>query len=207
MSATAAARPTVTDKGAYAEYADVLPGGIDLRVFPRADGVKSFLVLPSRPAQASFTFVVDAPGLTLVAQDDGALAFVDEPGATVGLIPRPYMTDSTPDTRAGAGVFSDAVTLSLGRAGEHQTVILTPDPAYLAAATYPVYLDPTVTHFPADAGTVADTFVTNAASSSNFNTCARPDAPYYHELWVGDDPATSHAAVRCHARRRHRRRA
>ncbi len=194
VAANAAARPALVQGGAYAEYADVLPGGIDLRVFPRADGVKSFLVLPSRPAQTSFTFIVDAPGLSLAAQDDGSLAFVDESGATVGLIPRPYLLDSTPNTRAGAGVYSDAVHLSLGRSGEQRTVTITPDPAYLASAIYPVYLDPTVTNFPADAGSVSDTFVSGAAHTTNFNTYQRPDSPYYHELWVGDDPATGHAA-------------
>ena len=194
VAPAAAAHPLIAASGAYAEYADVLAGGIDLRVFPRVDGVKTYLVLPSRPAQSSFTFALDAPGLTLAAQADGSLAFVDAAGATVGLIPRPFMIDSSPNTRAGAGLLSDAVHLSLGRSGATQTVTITPDPAYLLSAVYPVYLDPTVTAFPTDAGSVADTFVTNAAKTTNFNTYARPDDPYYHELWVGDDPESGHAA-------------
>lgn len=135
-------------EGRFADYANFLPGGIGLRVFPRVDGVKTFLILPQKPAHTSFSFEVGAPGLTLEPEADGTLAFHDTVGNVVGRIPRPFMVDSSDVEGRGGGIYSEAVTLSLAKTGESSLITLDIDPAFLETAVYPVYVDPTTTSFP-----------------------------------------------------------
>ncbi len=106
----AASAPVVMEDGLFADYADFLPGGIGLRVFPSADGVKTFLVLPSKPATSTFSLAIDAPGLTFVAQDDGSIEIRDEKGAIVGRLPRPFLMDSSDVEGRGGGLYAEAVT-------------------------------------------------------------------------------------------------
>lgn len=177
------------DNGGYAEYANFLPGGIGLRIFPHTDGFKSFLVLPSHPATNSFSLAIDAPGLTLVAEDDGTFSFRDAQDFVVGRIPRPFLMDSSDPEGFGGGLYSEAVTMTVTSNGSGYTLTLTVDPAYLDSAVYPLYVDPTTTSFPDDTGTAApDTFASQRYPNSNFNTYQRPDSPYYYEMWHGKEP-------------------
>ena len=95
------AKPTapVVD-GVAADYRDVFPGA-DLRVIARASGSKAFVILRGIPADAHWTFRVDAPGLALVPQDNGSISLVDASGTAIGQIPHPYALDSTVDELAG----------------------------------------------------------------------------------------------------------
>lgn len=165
----AGATAQVQDTGRRADFSDLLPGGIGLRVFPRADGVKSFLVLQAAPARTSFTFAVSALGLTAAEEEDGSIAFRDAAGETVAAIPAPYVLDSSggPDD----GYSAEAVSLGLGGSPSEPTVTLSVDRAYLATATYPVFVDPTVTVFGKDAGTdtAVDTFISSTNSGVNYN--------------------------------------
>lgn len=65
---------------------------------------------------------------------------------------------------------------------------LTVDPTYLAKATYPVYVDPTLDDFPQSGANAIDTMAAQKYPNSNFNTYVRPDSPYYAEMWLGKDP-------------------
>ncbi|HCS57045.1 MAG TPA: hypothetical protein DIW80_07240 [Gordonia polyisoprenivorans] len=188
----AGAQAVIKEDGRFADYTDFLPGGIGLRVFPRADGAKTFLVLPSRPLVNTFTFAVSAPGLSLAAEPDGSLAFRDGAGNVVGRIPRPFMVDSSDVEGRGGGLYSEAVTLTLGTTGAFSLVTLIVDPAFLDSAVYPVYLDPTTTSFPTGTTTANDTFASAKYPNSNFVSYQRPDAPGYHEMWHGKEPGTTY---------------
>jgi RHS repeat-associated protein len=190
LAGRTALTPETRDGGRFAEFVDLLPGGVDLRIFPSADGAKSFLVLEHAPVTPVFTFTVRSPGLTPTAQADGSVAFVDAAGVVTGRMPRPFMVDSSDIEGLGSGTYSEAVTLSVAILAAARTVTIAIDPAFLATATYPVYVDPTVTVFPTDTGSASDTFVSEANPTTNYNTASRPDSPYYHEHWLGEKPGT-----------------
>ncbi len=189
----ASSEPVIEAEGRYAEYADFLSGGIGLRVFPRADGVKAFLVLPERPEQKSFSFVVSAPGLSLdMDEKDGGAVFTDGEGNIVGRIPQPFMVDSSELEGRGGGIYTEAVALSISEQDGQDLLTLTPDQAFLEQAVYPVYLDPTTTNFPNASAGINDTFASSRYPNSNFNTYQRPDSPYHHEMWHGNEPGSSY---------------
>ncbi len=177
LAAAAPSRPVIDPSGRWAQYANALPGGVDLRVFPRPDGVKSFLVLHQQPSQSSFTFEVDAPGLTLAKDADDILAFRDQRGTVIGRVPRPYMVDA-------ARHYSNAVVLTIGASGTQQTLTMTPDAQYLAAASYPVSIDPTVTDLTPETTTIDQTFVSMGCSSCYYWGYQGGD-PQHTELWLG----------------------
>lgn len=185
QTASPGRKPTLA--GGRATFADFLPGGIDFQVVPLPTGVKSFLVLKQRLAASSFTFAVDVPGLTLSVQPDGSVVFKNASGATVAAMPRPYMVDSAVNTRLGGGTYSEAVTLSVANAGPLQLVTISADTAFLDAATYPVYLDPS-TSYTTTFEASKDAFVSSKYPDSNCDVCVRPDAPGYNELWLGKSP-------------------
>lgn len=181
----AAAAPSVD--GSVATYASVLPG-VDLQVSAGPHGAKTFVVLRDPSAPTSFTFAVDAPGLTLRATRDGGAELRDGAGALVARLPRPYAVDSSANPARGSGAFGPA-TLAVGSVEGTPVVTIAADAAWLKTATYPVYLDPTVT-FSSTAQSF-DAFVSQAYPTQNFADYARPDSPYYHELWLGMDPGNS----------------
>ncbi len=181
--------PVISADSVRADYTDFLPGGVGLRVFPHSDGFKSFLVIPSKPSSNTFSLRILASGLKLANDpevDDG-LAFSDAQGNIVGRIPRPYLVDSTYVDGLGSGVYAEAVTQTVSALdGSSYLLALTVDPKYLDAATYPVYLDPTVTDFPTGSTTAQDTFAAERYPGSNFNTYQDPGG--YYEMWLGHEP-------------------
>ncbi|MEI7745472.1 MAG: DNRLRE domain-containing protein, partial [Chloroflexota bacterium] len=148
----------------------------------------SFFIWRAAPDVPSVGYVVDAPGLALAPQADGSIAMVAADGATVGSIPHPYAVDSTPDALAGGGRYTDAVTLTLGADG--RTVTATVDAAWLKTAVYPVYVDPTMAWtYNAGSSAYGDAHTASNYTNSNFANYARPDSPYYYEMWNGTDPS------------------
>ena len=163
--------------------------GIDLRIVAGAQGAKSFLVLRQPPPVTAFSFAVRAPGITFTPTKDGAVALTDAAGAAAGMLPRPYAVDSSSVDGRGGGAFSDAVSLTVdGVERDSAIVTLSVDPLWLKTAVYPVYLDPSVN---LDTNTYGDAFVSQAYPTQNFGDYVRPDAPYYHELWLGTDPGNA----------------
>lgn len=189
----------IQENGAFVDYADFLPGGIGLRVFPRADGFKTFFVVPSRPASNEFSLRIDAPGLTLAPdpEREQALVFTDAAGQVVGRIPRPFLLDSsvleTVEGGRGGGVYSEAVTQEATRQPDGSYLLtLKVDQAFLDQAVYPVYVDPTTETFPTGCSCTAnDTFANSSTPNTNYNQYQRPDSPFHHEQWHGNTPGTS----------------
>lgn len=128
-------------------YKGVLPGA-DLSYQVTSGGVKEAVVLTAKPtaAQPTYTWKVQAPGMTLSAGPNGSVLFKNRKGVTVFYTPTPLMTDS-----AGVpGVSGDAVdtipvTVKKTTAGDW-LMTLTPDAAWLDSPdrVYPVSVDPTI---------------------------------------------------------------
>ncbi|WP_405889592.1 DNRLRE domain-containing protein [Streptomyces sp. NBC_00133] len=148
--------------------------GADLQYKVGRGQVKENIVLAERPAgPVSFTFTLDAEGLTPKARKDGSVAFYGEaPGTPVLVIPAPYMTDAkkAPLSPTG-GTYSTKVSQKLTRDGKNWKLTLAPDAKWLAAKErqYPVVIDPTITVAP-NAATSQDTMVLSDQPSTNFNT-------------------------------------
>jgi RHS repeat-associated protein len=168
--------------GDRADVAGLMPG-VDLRVLAGADGFRLFLTLASKPASSSFTFLLDAGGMTPTLGSDGVISFADKSGAVVATMPQPFAVDSTPNDGAGGALFSNCVSYTLAKSGSKYLLTVKVDPAWLATAVYPVYVDPSVS-----TGVSGDTFIAPDSRYTNFNTYARPDSPYYHEMYLGTDP-------------------
>ena len=179
-------KPTVTD--GHADYAGILAGGAGLRVFAGPSGSKSFIVLASAPKVSSWTFRLDAPGLTPVLRDGGYVDLVDASGAVQAWMPQPYAVDSAYEPLRGGGVTYDGVRLSLGRdADGAPTVTISVNPSVLAAAAYPLYVDPSVQL--RGTSDVADAHVSSGYPTHNYASYKRPDSPYCYEMWLGQDPS------------------
>ncbi len=190
--ADAAVAPEVGGEGRFVEYADFLPGGIGLRVFALTDGFKSFLVLHQRPETNQFSLAIEAPGLSLVDDDNGGFEFHDERGTIVGRIPRPFMEDSSELEGRGGGLYSEAVSQAVTETRDGWLLTLTVEEVFLADAVYPVYVDPTTTNFPTGSTTAGDSFVNSETPNTNYDTYQRASSPYYREMWHGNTPGTSY---------------
>ncbi len=177
-------RPTSTS--GRADVAGLLPG-VDLKVMASPSGFRTFLALASEPASSSFTFALNSPGLTPVAASDGSINFLDKAGNTVATMPHPYATDSTPDDRRGSGQMTVGVAYSLIAAGSTTLLRVSVDPAWLASAVYPVYVDPSVNV--SGTASMKDTFVDAMYPTYNWEGFARSDSPYYYEMLLGQDPS------------------
>ena len=103
-------------------------------------------------------------------------------------MPAPLAVDSTPDAGLGGGTLTTDVAYSLSGAAGSTLLTVTVDPSFLANATYPVYIDPTIN---LNGSNTNDTFVSAKYPTTNFNAYARPDSPYYNEMWLGMDPTDS----------------
>lgn len=185
--ATSAVAPTLD--GAQADVPDIAPG-VDLRVFASADGVNAFLVLDEAPAEPSFTFIVDAPNLELsIDKATKRLLLKNAQNVQVGSFLAPYAIDSTPDEATGGGRMTTAVSYSLTKIGGKPAVTVSVDPAWLASAAYPVYIDPTI--YSDGSNTYGDAHVNQGNPTFNYANYKRPDSPYYYEMWLGESPSNS----------------
>jgi cell wall-associated NlpC family hydrolase len=174
----------------YADYRRVLRGAIGLRVFPRVDGARLFLVLHERPRIAELGFMLDAPGTTLEVGPDGSLGLLGPDGTVIGRIPRPVALDSSDVDGSGGALDPSATTLSaIQTEGELPLLSLQLSEEYLSDAVYPVYVDLTISEFVSPAAYGA------ASTSSSHPHVAlgalqRPEWPAHQELWHGRQPGT-----------------
>ena len=177
------------EEGRLVDYRDLFAKGVGLRVFPRADGFKSFLVLAERPRSRTFSFKLDAGGLTPVVEEDGSLTLRDEAGAIAGRITRPMLLDSSDIEGDGGGVRPNAVTLRLeDKEDAADELTLTVDKTALEEAVYPAYVDLGLVDFPNSSSSAGHTFVSSFNPGANFSAYQRPESPGYAELWHGRRP-------------------
>lgn len=163
-----------TAKGDTVLYKDIAAGGADLEYQVGPGRVKENIVLAEAPTgPVSYTFTLDAGGLTPKARGDGSIALFGElPHTPVMVIPAAFMTDAKKDASSPYGLaYSTKVRQQLIRDGKQWKIKVTPDAAWLAAEQrqYPVRIDPTITITPS-ASQSQDTMVLSDQPSVNFNT-------------------------------------
>ncbi|MFF7987208.1 DNRLRE domain-containing protein [Streptomyces sp. NPDC007901] len=136
--------PTVKDNTASYDLGD----GQTLKVAALAQGFSEDLVLAQQPTDPTPTYRIplDLHGLTLSQADSGHLLLKDSNGKLVVEAPAPTIWDASKDPASGESANTEQVTTKIETADDgSQTLILTPDPDFLATATYPVTVDPTST--------------------------------------------------------------
>ncbi|MFC9242470.1 DNRLRE domain-containing protein, partial [Streptomyces sp. NPDC057136] len=158
-------------KGNTVTYKNAV-GGADLSYVVGPGRVKENIVLAQRPTgPVSFTFTLDAGGLTPKAGKDGSVKFYGEAPNPVLVIPAAFMTDAKKDAAApyGAG-YSPAVEQKLTKAGKGWKLTVTPDAKWLAAKErqYPVTVDPTITIAPTPT-TAQDVMISSDGPASNYD--------------------------------------
>ncbi|HUR16771.1 MAG TPA: DNRLRE domain-containing protein, partial [Candidatus Limnocylindrales bacterium] len=186
-----AEEPVLALDGSYADYRNALGRDRALRILPRADGFKTYLILPDRPASNEVAFAVEAGTLTLTPEPDGSVTLRDADGSIYGRVTRPMLLDSSDVEGDGGGVRASAVTLTVVPAADEESpdvLTLTIDRDLLAEAVYPAFVDLTLVDFPSNAAAAQHTFASSAHPDSNFSVFQRPEAPGYAELWHGRRP-------------------
>ena len=170
-AATRASGDTTASRTSYdgLRYEDVFGNGIDLVLTPTGTGLKEDIIFPSVPGQNSFSFLLDADGLTPVLREDGNAYLLDgDTSEIVAALPLPVMYDSSNvDCNFSYEIGVTIEQLPDGR----YLYTLTPDRDWLTSSdrVYPVTLDPTVTY--SGASYIADTHVTDQASGrKNYHT-------------------------------------
>ncbi|MFD6548553.1 DNRLRE domain-containing protein [Streptomyces sp. NPDC058398] len=135
--------PTVKDDTASYSLGD----GQKLTVTALPQGFSQNVVLAKQPDQrVSYQFPLDLDGLKLSQGDSGHLFLKDSNGKLVAEAPAPMMWDSTKNEVSGESDHQAQVATKIETDDDgKQTLVLTPDADFLAAATYPVTVDPTST--------------------------------------------------------------
>ncbi|WP_446473716.1 golvesin C-terminal-like domain-containing protein [[Kitasatospora] papulosa] len=158
-------------KGDTVTYADAVAGA-DLSYEVGPGRVKENIVLDRRPTgPVSFTFTLDAGGLTPKPGKDGSVSFHGEAAHPVLVIPAAFMTDAGKDARSPYGfAYSKKVTQKLTRAGKGWKLTVTPDAKWLAAPErrYPVTVDPTISIAPTPT-TAQDVMISSDGPGTNYD--------------------------------------
>nr|WP_326791311.1 DNRLRE domain-containing protein [Streptomyces sp. NBC_00841] len=158
-------------EGNTVSYKDAVAGA-DLSYVVGPGRVKENIVLPERPeGPVSFTFTLDAGGLTPKAGKDGSVRFYGDAPNPVLVIPAAFMTDAKKDAASPYGTaYSRAVEQKLTKAGKGWKLHVTPDAKWLAAKErqYPVTVDPTITIAPTPS-TAKDVMISSDGPASNYD--------------------------------------
>ncbi|WP_190156055.1 golvesin C-terminal-like domain-containing protein [Streptomyces litmocidini] len=158
-------------EGDTVTYKDAVSGA-DLSYVVGPGRVKENIVLGAKPSgPVSFTFTLDAGGLSPRQNKDGSVSFYGEGADPVLVIPAAFMTDARKDARApyGSG-YSSAVRQKLTRAGQGWELTVTPDAKWLAAPErqYPVTIDPTISIAPTPT-TAQDVMISSDGPTTNYD--------------------------------------
>ena len=125
-------------------YSSVL-SGVDVSFVSTNEGYRDVITLrdASAPSTVAYALTVSG-GLSLAAQPDGSIGILDKKGNPVGSIPAPTASDAATNPATGdpdQGQVSYQLT-STGNSAYRLAVVV--DPAWLAQATYPVVIDPSI---------------------------------------------------------------
>ena len=165
-----AGKLTPVAKGDTVTYNDAVRGA-DLSYQVGPGRVKENIVLDRKPTgPVSFTFTLDAGGLTPKAGKDGSVSFYGDAANPVLVIPAAFMTDAKKDASSpyNAG-YSSAVEQKLTKAGKGWKLTVTPDAKWLAAPErqYPVTVDPTISIAPTPT-TAQDVMISSDGPGTNY---------------------------------------
>lgn len=143
------------DARSHVEYPDVL-ADTDLVYDVTNGGVKENLRLNSAPGSGgasggsaetvSWSWTIDADGLTLAKDADGSVLFTDAAGEPVVMMPPAVVSDSASTDAAGRGDASTGARTTVMRRGAHWIVSVSVDRGWLnsPARAYPVLVDPSL---------------------------------------------------------------
>ncbi|WP_146082134.1 PA14 domain-containing protein [Rathayibacter sp. AY1A3] len=128
----------------HLEYKDVF-NDVDLVYDVRSGLVSENLRLKKLPAvgASTWTWEVEAPGLTAAKSAEGDVLFTNSAGEVIYTVPRPLMWDSSgTNSRADA---ESQLSYILGQDGSSVLMTISPSRTWLAssARVYPIYIDPT----------------------------------------------------------------
>ncbi|MER6441704.1 DNRLRE domain-containing protein [Streptomyces sp. NPDC001185] len=137
--------PAPTVKNDTASYS--LGDGQKLTVTALPQGFSQNVVLADQPDQpVSYRFPLDLDGLKLSQGESGHLFLKDSEGKLVAEAPAPMMWDSTKNEASGESEHQAQVATKIETDDDgKQALVLTPAADFLAAAAYPVTVDPTST--------------------------------------------------------------
>ncbi|MFG2948480.1 DNRLRE domain-containing protein [Streptomyces adustus] len=138
--------PAPEVKGSTASYD--LGGGQTLSVTALAQGFSENITLAQRPDgyAVSYRIPLHLDGLKLSQTGSGHLLLKNTGGDLVAEAPAPVLWDASKDPASGESAHQERVDTKIVTAADGaQTLVLTPDPTFLATATYPVTVDPTTT--------------------------------------------------------------
>ncbi len=123
--------------GSTATYADAVDD-VDVRYDAKATGVKETLTLPDASAPATYRYAIDASsGLRPELRDNGTVVFRDGSGQTRFWLPAP-----TVQAHGQATPTTEHVSFRLSE--DKQTLAVAVDAGWLAGASFPVRVDPTI---------------------------------------------------------------
>ncbi|RFA17767.1 hypothetical protein [Subtercola boreus] len=181
----------------HLEYKNVFDN-TDLVYDIETGGVNEVLRLDLRPdAPQTWTWQVEAPGLTAVQDADGGITFTNGAGEIAFSIPTPTMWDSSKSDDPALSA-SGPVRLTLLKEDGRYLVAVHPDKAWLdnPARVYPVLVDPPTgssdndaeTSYRSSDGTNVNSTLTNQgvyAGNSNGNGVWRTIVHYNYEQFFG----------------------
>ncbi|MGH2681923.1 MAG: DNRLRE domain-containing protein [Actinomycetota bacterium] len=152
------------------------------------EGFKEEIVLKSRSAPATVSFLLAATGLTLRSEADGAISVLSGE-ETIGVFPAPWVQDSAIDPIKGEGASGPVTQTLADLGGSRYRIEVAVDKEWLAspARIFPVIIDPTnVTKFPS-----RDAYVSEVFPGTNYGTSTELRIGSYN----GDGSATHHSYV------------
>ncbi|NMM24482.1 MAG: DNRLRE domain-containing protein, partial [Phycicoccus sp.] len=165
--------------GNRATYAEVQPG-VDLAVDALRTGYEQFLIIKTPAALAglsgggadvSWSLPVKTRGLTVRAEADGSVSFVDAKNVVASTLAAPKAWDAGVDPRSGEHISTAPVKLTVAQKSKGKAVItLTPDQGWLAdpARVFPITIDPT--YASANVTTSFDTYVSKQYPTATYST-------------------------------------
>lgn len=162
------------------EYENLLDGAT-LRYENYANSVKESIIIPARQDDYTYSFRMQATGLTPEPLDDGSISLTNADGETIYTIPAPYMIDAKDET-------SHEAFYTLEEADGCWLLTVTADADWMndTNRAYPVLLDPTVTE-----ATNINDFSSGYTRSGDIYANCNEDTG----LYVGND-GTNHGAIR-----------
>ncbi|NAS22187.1 hypothetical protein GT755_10885 [Herbidospora sp. NEAU-GS84] len=163
--------PKPVIKGNKATYVNAAGENADLVVTMLPGGFTQDVVLRERPeGPVKVSIDVESDGLTLSENADQSFNVTSGTGRVIARVPKPFMYEASGD----GGEVAEIDTTILN-AGDRQTLVLEPDPEFLADpdTDYPVTVDPTVMRWAS-----LDTYV--------FNNRANTEHDGENQLEVGE---------------------
>jgi hypothetical protein len=179
LEGMAASAPKLAADQQTVSYGGVLPA-VDYAFSSTTAGYRDVITLQNLQAPATITENLSVTGgISLELQKDGSIGILGQQGVLVGSIPAPVASDSSINPETGSANEGPASYAIATNPDGGYTLSVNVDPNWLAQATFPVTIDPSITPtnpsidsyvddgFPGTSYSSATTLQVKAQSSSN----------------------------------------